>query len=145
MPSYIHYENNRPESCVVWWLSVRTPDHNSCRPALAGVSAISMTQLWISILYIYRQPHSIAMESSSNFVYLWSLADSFTTPNMTLKHCAKKNTSHQVTTMLSTRAIIKVSGHHYQWLAWWLWPGNSRTFLEEASMVVTWWIHTFKI
>ena len=27
-------------------------------------------------------------------------------------------------------------------IAWWFWPGN-RTFLEVASMVVTWWIVTF--
>ena len=33
---------------------------------------------------------------------------------------------------------IKVSGHQYRWLAWWLWPGN-RTYLKVASMVVTWW------
>ena len=75
----------------------------------------------------------------------------------------KKATIHQVTTMLATsknvlfpghnhllttgiedpsfagaRAIIKVSGHQY----WWLGPRN-RTFLEVASMVVTWWIVVF--
>ena len=40
------------------------------------------------------------------------------------------------------RLIIKVPGHQYQWLAWWLWPGN-RTFLKVASMLVTWWIVAF--
>ena len=34
--------------------------------------------------------------------------------------------------------IIKLKGHQYRWLS----PGN-RTFLEVASMVVTWWIVTF--
>ena len=76
----------------------------------------------------------------------------------------KKATVHQVTTMLATsktvlftghnhlvttdaddpslasaQAIIEVSGHQHRWLAWLLGPGN-RTFLEVASMVVTWWI-----
>ena len=40
------------------------------------------------------------------------------------------------------RVIIKVSGHQHWWLAGWLWPGN-RTFLEVASMVVSWWIVAF--
>ena len=36
------------------------------------------------------------------------------------------------------QAIIKVLGHQYRWL----WPRN-RTFLEVASMVVSWWILAF--
>ena len=36
----------------------------------------------------------------------------------------------------------RVKGHQYRWLAWWLLPGN-RTFLEVASIVVTWWIVAF--
>ena len=57
-----------------------------------------------------------------------------------------------ITTMLTTgtddpslasaRAIIKVLGHQYRWLVWWLWPEN-RTFSEVTSMVVTWWIVAF--
>ena len=76
----------------------------------------------------------------------------------------KKATIHQITTMLSTStnilfpganhrcwwpptliitlagawALIKVSGHQNRWL----WP-RKRTFLEVASMVVTWWIVVF--
>ena len=41
-------------------------------------------------------------------------------------------------TLVGALAIIKVSGHQH----WWLWPGN-RTFLEVASMVVSWWIVPF--
>ena len=39
------------------------------------------------------------------------------------------------------QVMIKVSGHQY----WWLAGGYSleRTFLEVASMVVTWWIVAF--
>ena len=40
--------------------------------------------------------------------------------------------------LTGARAIIKVSGHQYQWL----WPGNS-TFLEVASMVISRWIVGF--
>ena len=40
--------------------------------------------------------------------------------------------------LAGARVIIKVSGHQYQWLG----PGN-RTFLEVASMDVTWWIVAF--
>ena len=84
------------------------------------------------------------------------------------KHTVPNSTIHQVTTMLATSknvvfpgnnyllttgtddpslagawAIIKMSCYQYPWLAGgWLWPGN-RTFLEVASMVVTWWIVAF--
>ena len=74
----------------------------------------------------------------------------------------KKDTIHQVTTMLATSKNVLFSGHNhptnhrycwpdtlilawtlashqYRWLAGWLWPGN-RTFLKVASMVVSWWI-----
>ena len=73
------------------------------------------------------------------------------------RYTAQKSSIHQVTTMLATSknalfpghnrlpttgiddpgawVIIKVSGRQYRWL----WPGN-RTFLEVASIVVTWWI-----
>ena len=43
-----------------------------------------------------------------------------------------------IITLAGTQAIIKVSGHQHGWL----WPGN-RTFLEVASMVVTWRIVAF--
>ena len=53
------------------------------------------------------------------------------------KHWAKNHY------LARARAIIKVLGHQYWWLAgWWLWPGN-RTFVEVANMVVSWWIVTF--
>ena len=78
----------------------------------------------------------------------------------------KKTTIHQVTTMLATsknvlfpghnhrywwpdttgrvpaRGIIKVKVHQHWCISRWLWPGN-RTFLEVATMVVTWWIGFF--
>ena len=95
-----------------------------------------------------------------NFMHgLWQM--------FTYLNCAKKATIHQLTKMLATsknvlfpahdhllttgandpslagaRMVIKVLGHPYWWLAWQLWPGN-RTFLEVASMVVTWWIVAF--
>ena len=80
-----------------------------------------------------------------------------------------KATIHQVTTMLATSKNVLFPGHNhllttssdYWWpntllIAWapesegssvpvvsrWLWLGN-RTFLELASMVVTWWIVAF--
>ena len=37
-----------------------------------------------------------------------------------------------------TRVIIKCQGHQHRWL----WHGN-RTFLEVASVVITWWIVGF--
>ena len=40
--------------------------------------------------------------------------------------------------LAGARAIIKVSGHQYWWLA-----GKNRTFLEVASMEVIWWIVIF--
>ena len=43
-----------------------------------------------------------------------------------------------LTTCADDPTIIKVSGHQHQWLGY----GN-RTFLEVASMVVTWWIVAF--
>ena len=43
-----------------------------------------------------------------------------------------------------TQAIIKVSGHQYQWLAGGYDPEIGHTLrLEVASMVVTWWIVAF--
>ena len=61
--------------------------------------------------------------------------------DLTLRKQAK---IHQVTTMLGARAIIKVSGHQYRWLAggYDLEIGH---FLEVACMVVTWctWIKAF--
>ena len=47
-------------------------------------------------------------------------------------------TSTDDPSLAGARAIIKVSGHQYRWLA-----GGyelKRTFLEVASMVVTWWM-----
>ena len=41
-----------------------------------------------------------------------------------------------------TRVIIKVKGHHHEWLAGWLWPRN-RKLLEVASTVVVWWVVAF--
>ena len=72
------------------------------------------------------------------------------------KHCAKKPLIHQVTdsliiTLAGTRAIIKVSGHQYRWLAsgydletghfqnclaWWL-PGGLWLFCTVKAEVVT--------
>ena len=40
------------------------------------------------------------------------------------------------------RVIIKASGHQYRWLAGG-YDLESRTSLEVASMVVTWWIVPF--
>ena len=77
-------------------------------------------------------------------------------------HCAKKATIHQVTTMLATSKNCTISrpqppaNHRCWWpdtlvitrvpgrssvpvVSRWLWPGST-TFLEVASMVVTWWI-----
>ena len=73
----------------------------------------------------------------------------------------KKGTIHQVTTMLATSKNVLFPGHNHLlttdaddpllWLSpspsvpvvsRWLWPEN-RTFLEVASMVVTWWIVDF--
>ena len=79
----------------------------------------------------------------------------------------KKSTIHQVTTMLAISKIVLFPGHNHLlttgtddltlWLSLerqrgegssvpvvtrWLWPGN-RTFLEVASMVVTWWRMAF--
>ena len=56
-----------------------------------------------------------------------------TTTNPTqvdLKDTLGKNpTIHQVTStddpsLAGGWAIIKVLGHQYRWLAWWLWPGK---------------------
>ena len=76
---------------------------------------------------------------------------------------AQKNTIHQVTTMLASFKNVLFPGHNHQYwwpdtliISWepasegssvpmvskWLWPGN-RTFLEVASMVVTWRIVAF--
>ena len=80
----------------------------------------------------------------------------------------KKATIHQVTTMLTTSKNVLFTGHNHllttsaddpslsRWCSFdnqsvrssapvvsrWLWPGN-RTFLEVASVVVTWWIMAF--
>ena len=51
-------------------------------------------------------------------------------------------TSADDPSLAGARVIIKVKGHQYRRLAWWLRPVN-RTFLEVASMVVTWWIVAF--
>ena len=82
-------------------------------------------------------------------------------------YTAQKATIHQVTTMQATSKnilfpghnhLLTTSAHHPDTLiiaqvpayegssipvvSRWLWPG-SRTFLEVASMVVTWWIVAF--
>ena len=44
-------------------------------------------------------------------------------------------TSADDSSLAGTRVIIKVSGHHYRWLAWWSWPGN-RKFLEVVLPVL---------
>ena len=44
--------------------------------------------------------------------------------------------------LAATRAIIKVSGHQYQWLAG-VYDLEIGHFLDVASMVVTWWIVAF--
>ena len=69
----------------------------------------------------------------------------------------KKRTIHHVTNMLATSKNVLFPGHnHCYWrsgnnqsvglsapvVSRWLWPGN-RTFLEVASMVVTWCIVAF--
>ena len=66
----------------------------------------------------------------------------------------KKATIHQVTTMLVTSKHVLFLGHNHLltigtdvptlWLSpvCQVWPGK-RTFLEVASMVVSWWIEAF--
>ena len=80
----------------------------------------------------------------------------------------KKATIYQVTTMLATSKNVQFPGHSHllttgtddpslaHWrsgdnqsvrssepvVSRWLWPGN-RTFLEVASMIVSWWIVAF--
>ena len=55
-----------------------------------------------------------------------------------LGHNYLLTTSADNPSLAGARAITKVSRHQYLWLA----PGNG-TFLEVASMVVTWWIVFF--
>ena len=105
-----------------------------------------------------------------DIIYFWCTHSySFKCEEDYLIHCAKKVTIHQVTAMLATSKNVLFSGHNHLlttstddltlWLSaervksevWanegssvlvvsrWLWPGN-RTFLEVASMVVTWWM-----
>ena len=47
------------------------------------------------------------------------------------------------TSLAGAQAVIKVSDHQYQWvISRWLWPGN-RTFLEMATIVISWWMVAF--
>ena len=111
---------------------------------ICGLCCFVITNMWLVHVYIYGESHAtsssvLVVTLSSYFTdvsVLWIMMRKCLNTSMAFVLAAllslrKKNTIHQVTTMLSVgaRVIIKVLGHQYWWLS--------------GSLTVTWWIVAF--
>ena len=129
---------------------------------LQSIKIMPETVVWYFIAVCSRKCIKMHEKSATDFLYpmLQWAEEREKCESASEVHCTKKASIHQVATMLATSKNVLFPGHNhrYWWpdtliitrasasvglsvpvVSRWLWPG-SRTFVEVASMMVTWWI-----